>query len=89
MTFFQPRRQLRHGYIRLRLYLGDNDVLERPQFAATARPSSSGRHDRARSIRPLLEPNCRGGRNFESSSGGSARFALSYRIDNPLAKVLE
>ena len=47
---FQPRRQVRHGYIRLRLYLGDNGVLVRTQFAATAGPSSPGRLDRTRSI---------------------------------------
>jgi hypothetical protein len=33
------------------------------------------------------QPNSRGGRNFESSSSRSARIALRYRINNPLAKV--
>jgi hypothetical protein len=87
MMLFQPRRQVGHGYIRLRFYLGDNGILVGGQLAATAGPTSPGRLDRARSIRPLLKPDGSGGRNFESSGGGSARFALRDRINNPLAKV--
>jgi hypothetical protein len=87
MMLFQPRRQVGHGDIRLSLYLDNNGDLVRAQFTATARPTSPGRLDRARSIRPLLEPNSRGGRNFEGSSGCPARCAQRYRINNPLAKV--
>jgi hypothetical protein len=87
MMLYQPSRQVGHGYIRLRLYLGDNGIPDRAQFAAAAGPTAPGGLDRARSIRPLLKPNSRGGRDFESSSGCPTRLALRDRINNPLAKV--
>jgi hypothetical protein len=79
---FQPRRQVRHADIRLSLYLDNNGALVRAQFTTTARPILPG----TGSIRPLLEPNSRGWRNFEGSSGcpGTAGFKNAARRSSPI-----